>query len=51
MRKTELNEKEKELNEKKQELQNNTRKINDLIFQNKLLKEKLNDSKLTNIMN
>ena len=44
-KKKELNEKEKELNEKKQELQNNTRKINDLIFQNKLLKEKLNDSK------
>ena len=43
--KQELNKKEQELNKKEQELANNKTKIIDLEYQNKLLKEKLDDLK------
>ena len=39
----EINEKEQEINEKEQELENNKTKIIDLEYQNKLLKEELDD--------
>ena len=43
--KQEINEKEQEINEKAQELENNKTKIIDLEYQNKLLKEELDDLK------
>ena len=43
--KQEINEKEQEINEKEQELENNKTKIIDLEYQNKLLKEELDDLK------
>ena len=42
----EINEKEQEINEKEQELENNKTKIIDLEYQNKLLKEELDDLKI-----